>query len=196
MERPHVRPFALLFGAAIGLWFPDIDQGLPLLDHRSGVTHSVLPVLAAWRWLPRPIACGIAVGVAVTLSADLFPERWIGFATIHFPLLGSLGVASAVWLAVNALGALAVAHWLARRRTPPAPVAGRRARWAWLVGGDRVLALVTGGVAAVYMLAGEGKIVPLAAVLAFWLATLWLAGRGLSRSLGRSLGRGFGRRRA
>ncbi len=169
-----MRPFALLFGAAVGLWFPDIDQTVPLLDHRSVVTHSVLPALLAALWLPRALAAGIAMGVAVTLTADLFPERWVGFATIHLPLFGSIAGASPVWLGLNAVAAMAVAHRCAGLRG--APTTARAGTAAWLIGPDRMLFAVTAGVAAVYIVLGEGKLVPLAAVLA-----VWVAGRGMAR---------------
>ena len=180
LGHPAVRPFALLFGAALGLWFPDIDLYLPLLDHRSGLTHSVLPALAAWAWLPRPLAAGVALGVAVTLTADLFPERWVGFATVHFPLIGSIGGVSAPWLALHAVAAMALAHRLADRTGPNRPV--RRGWAAALIGSDAGLAAVAALVAAVYIILGEGKLLPLAAALAVWLAGRWVAGRRFARA--------------
>ncbi len=64
---------ALLLALIAGLDLPDIDQPLPL-DHRSAVTHSVLPALLALvrRWA-RPVAGGLALGLGLHLSADVFP---------------------------------------------------------------------------------------------------------------------------
>ncbi len=106
---------ALLLALIAGLDLPDLDQPLPL-DHRSAVTHSIAPALLAlvrrWAW---PIAGGLALGLGLHLSADVFPNAMIGFATVKLPFAGSIGAdASYYWLAGNALAALALGGWLLR----------------------------------------------------------------------------------
>lgn len=96
---------ALLLCVHAGLTLPDIDQPLPL-DHRSAVTHSILPALLCLlrRWA-RPVAAGVALGLGLHLAADVFPNAMIGFATVKLPFGGSIGSDwSYAWLAVNALG--------------------------------------------------------------------------------------------
>lgn len=104
----------------IGLTAPDVDLHL-WLGHRSAVTHSIVPacaLLARRRWYPA--ACGVAAGTGLHLAADSFPNRMIGYATVKLPFAGSLEAgASYAWLALNALAALALAAWLARRLHAP-----------------------------------------------------------------------------
>ena len=102
-----------------GLDVPDLDQHLPLLDHRDGLTHGLLPALAAaaWRWL-RPLAAGLAIGIALHLSADLFPAAMTGYATVKLPFAGSLGRWSYAWLLANAAGGIALFAALLDRRWP------------------------------------------------------------------------------
>jgi predicted MFS family arabinose efflux permease len=100
---------ALLLAAVAGLTFPDLDQSLPFFDHRSALTHSVLAalILAARRWLVA-VAAGLALGLALHLAADCFPEAMRGYATIKVPFAGSLGGWSYLWLGANA----AAGAWL------------------------------------------------------------------------------------
>ncbi|HEX8447612.1 MAG TPA: hypothetical protein VF649_13490 [Sphingomonas sp.] len=95
---------ALALAAGAGLTLPDLDQHLPLLHHRSALTHGLLPALPALarRWL-HPVAAGLALGLGFHLAADAFPAAMTGYATIKLPLYGSLGGWSYLWLAVNAL---------------------------------------------------------------------------------------------
>lgn len=108
---------------AIGLTLPDADLHL-WLGHRSGVTHSILPavlLLARRAW--RAAACGVAAGTGLHLAADSFPNRMVGYATVKLPGIGALPAAeSYAWLALNALAALVLAAWLARRLHAPAAV--------------------------------------------------------------------------
>jgi hypothetical protein len=96
-----------LFGAAIALIIPDIDQRIPFLVHRSLLTHGMLlPVLAYWIARRAPIthrgAIGVCTATAVHLAFDLFPRLWIGFALIHAPVLGRFPpVLSIAWLAIS-----------------------------------------------------------------------------------------------
>jgi hypothetical protein len=114
-------PLALGLAAVLPAWagttLPDIDQFLPL-DHRSALTHSVLPAFLVWRW--RAVAAGLALGLGLHLSADLFPNAMQGFATVKLPFVGSIGwEASYVWLAVNAFAALTIGAWLLGRALGP-----------------------------------------------------------------------------
>lgn len=129
---------------AIGLTLPDIDLHL-WLEHRSAVTHSVLPMLvllARRRW--HAAACGVGAGSGLHLAADTFPNRMVGFATIKLPLAGALpSAASYAWLAINALLALVLAAWLARRLH--APVAALLLTGAALAAGGAYLYRTDGG---------------------------------------------------
>jgi len=87
----------------VGAMFPDIDQRLPFVPHRSALTHSALiPLLMAIR---VPMIAGLfAGGIAVHLLADLFPAGWAGYALIKVPFFGPLGPDGSWWfLLLNAL---------------------------------------------------------------------------------------------
>jgi hypothetical protein len=108
---------ALLLAVIAGLDLPDIDQPLPL-DHRSALTHSILPALLAllrrWAW---PVAGGLALGLGLHLAADVFPNAMTGFAMVKIPFAGSIGSdASYLWLASNALLCTALGGWLLARQ--------------------------------------------------------------------------------
>jgi hypothetical protein len=109
--RPNdpVRAAAMLLACVGGTTLPDIDFTL-WLAHRSALTHSVLPVaLLACRRDGRAIAPGLAVGIGIHLAADCFPNAMRGYATVKLPLAGSIGSdASYLWLAVNAVAAMAI----------------------------------------------------------------------------------------
>jgi hypothetical protein len=110
---PIAAAAAVLLAAWAGTTFPDVDQTLPL-DHRSALTHSVLPAAfaaAKRRWWA--VGAGLALGIGLHLSADLFPNDMRGFATVKLPGYGSIGAsASYLWFAVNAGGALLLGGWL------------------------------------------------------------------------------------
>ena len=117
-------PWAAALTAVLAAWamtrLPDLDLMLGL-GHRSGLTHSVFPVgvaCARRRWWP--LAAGLALGLGLHLSADMFPNAMRGYATIKLPGLGSIGAdASYLWLAVNAAAALLLGAWLLGRVLPP-----------------------------------------------------------------------------
>ena len=94
-----------------GTTIPDTDQWLPVLGHRSAVTHSMLlPALVVLRW--SMVGGMLAGGFAIHLAADLLTRKWVGYALVKLPLLGALdGTASQVFLALN----LAVGLWLYHR---------------------------------------------------------------------------------
>jgi hypothetical protein len=146
---------AVLLAAWAGTTFPDIDQALPL-PHRSALTHSVLPAALACLWRRGvAVAAGLALGIGLHLSADLFPEAMRGFATVKLPFLGSIGwQASYAWFAVNALACLTLGAFLLSR------VAGPKLALALLAGvaliGVAYLLSVDGGWWALAMFGGTG----------------------------------------
>ena len=105
---------ALLAAAWAGTTLPDVDLALGL-GHRSGLTHSVLPAaVASYRRRWWPVAAGLALGIGLHLSADLFPNAMRGYATMKLPGAGAIGAdESYLWIAVNAALALAAGAWLA-----------------------------------------------------------------------------------
>ena len=108
---------ALLVGAAIGLYLPDIDRIFPFLQHRSAVTHGIiLPGLLLlaigtsnidWK---RAGLIGMLTTLAVHLSFDLFPRLWWGYAMINVPFIGQLGgTGSMLWIALNSVACCTLA---------------------------------------------------------------------------------------
>lgn len=157
-------PWALAGAAVLAAWagttFPDIDQLIPI-GHRSGLTHSILPAaLACSGRRLRAVAAGLALGIGLHLSADLFPNTMIGFATVKLPWAGSIGAsASYVWFAINAAACLALGAWLIGRAV-----------------GSRLALAVLGGVAVLgiaYLLATDGGWW----ALAMFGGAGWVAGR-------------------
>ena len=118
--RPAVLALAVIVAAWLGTTLPDVDLGLGL-GHRSGVTHSVLPIAAcAWRRRWRAVAAGLALGIALHLAADCFPNAMRGFARVKLPGLGSLDAEKSYgWLFVNAMLALAAGAGLVVATHPP-----------------------------------------------------------------------------
>lgn len=117
-RRAELTLLAIPFAALAGTTLPDLD--LPLcLGHRSGLTHSLLPVMAALARLGwRPVAIGLALGIGLHLSADLFPNAMRGYATVKLPEKGSIGArASYLWLAGNAAACLLIGGTLLARFT-------------------------------------------------------------------------------
>lgn len=108
-DRSWAAATTVLIAAWAGTTFPDIDQLLPL-GHRSALTHSLLPAALALMWRDgRAFVAGLALGIGLHLSADLFPEAMRGFATIKLPVFGSMDwQASYVWIGVNAFACLAL----------------------------------------------------------------------------------------
>ena len=104
---------ALVLGILLGIDYPDIDQKIGFLVHRSILTHSLLLAVIALLWVQvrneivtRLFVAGLSLSIAIHLSFDMFPKRWIGYALIHIPMYGwTNAVFSWVWLAINvALG--------------------------------------------------------------------------------------------
>ena len=117
-RRAELALLAIPFAALAGTTLPDLDLALGL-GHRSALTHSILPVLVALArpgW--RPVATGLALGIGLHLSADVFPNTMRGYATVKFPGAGALKPgASYGWLAANALLSLAAGGLLLARST-------------------------------------------------------------------------------
>ncbi len=101
--RPWVQAVAVVLAGIAGTTLPDLDLLLPI-GHRSGVTHSLLPIalaLFATRW--RPVMAGLAIGIGLHLAADSFPNAMRGYATVKLPGMGSVGAtASYGWLGIQA----------------------------------------------------------------------------------------------
>ena len=117
---------ALALAAVAGTTLPDLDQVLPLGGRRSGLSHSLRAALLCLGRSLRPLAAGLAFGLALHLSADIFPRAMRGYATVKLPGFGSLGrQGSWVWLAANMVGGFALAAMLARAqlRDPAALIA-------------------------------------------------------------------------
>ena len=105
-----------------GLEFPDVDQSIGLVQHRSILTHGPLVPLIVFaaasgdhslpvRWL----GIGVCMGVAVHLGFDLFPEGWSGYALISVPGYGRTPmVFSWAWIALSMAACVYMAARLAR----------------------------------------------------------------------------------
>lgn len=116
MGEPNAAVAMLLAGCAavFGLVWPDFDQWLPLLTHRSVLTHGLwLPLavaVAARRraWL-APVAAGCALGIAVHCAPDLFPAAMRGYALIKVPFADGLDrPLSWAWLAATVVLGIAL----------------------------------------------------------------------------------------
>ncbi len=152
---PVVAAGAVLLAAWAGTTFPDLDQLLPL-GHRSGLTHSILPAGLACLWRHgRAVAAGLALGIGLHLSADIFPEAMRGFATVKLPFVGAIGWReSYAWLAVNAFASLALGAMMLGRLMGPRLALGLLAAVALL--GVTYLLTVDGGWWALAMFGGTG----------------------------------------
>ena len=105
---------ALIAGLYLGEYFPDIDQRVGFLRHRSILTHGLLAPVALYlaasnthsipfRWF----AMGVFLGVAVHLAFDLFPRAWTGFALVSIPFYGWIPAPlSWSWIALSGLACL------------------------------------------------------------------------------------------
>ena len=157
-----VRNYALvLTGGAIGSFAPDIDQAIPYLVHRSGLTHSILPALLLWHFFGRHLAAGTLIGIAVALSDDLFPRSYQGFALIHFPFLGRIGLLTIPWLWLNVALCFVVLH----RLSSPSP-ADARSRW--------FLAMLTLGLGFAYLVLKQWNLAGFAVLVATGAGAVWL----------------------
>ncbi len=190
---PLVAAVAFLRPAsAAGLFFPDVDQFLlPVLGHRSVVTHSVLvpvlvlalapAVLAALpgRWRPRPDARAAAersaawfmawflLGVAIHLMADTVPLGCRGYALAKLPGVPLLSRPSSLPCGASLL-------WFAAN----AVVALALCEWLLRREGEAVTAaryLASGVVLAVYVLVNERRPMLLPVLGLAWAAAALFA---------------------
>ena len=94
--------------AYIGLGFPDIDQlFLPILHHRSIITHSIAIPVAFLLWRNKAVSFavfGFILGVSIHISADVLSNP-VGFGMVWlpWPIKIPLGPLSPLWLAANAV---------------------------------------------------------------------------------------------
>jgi hypothetical protein len=126
-DGPWIIVVTVAIATIAGTRLPDLDTRLRL-RHRSALLHGVLPpVLALADGRTRGVAAGLALGIGLHLSADLFPGRMRGFATIKLPGWGSLGAkTSYLWIGANAaanlLGGAILVDQIVDRRTMAAMV--------------------------------------------------------------------------
>ncbi|MGR4000610.1 MAG: metal-dependent hydrolase, partial [Alphaproteobacteria bacterium] len=100
----------VFIGFFIGLALPDTDfLLLPVLHHRSIITHSILIPFLLKGLIARPLYTGMMSGVAIHLFADSLSPM-IGFALIYLPFIKeSIGELSRPWILINATLALGIA---------------------------------------------------------------------------------------
>ena len=113
---------ALMVGLRLGIWFPDVDQRIEFLLHRSIVTHGlILPVvLVAIASLSesrviRWFTIGFCLSVGVHLAFDLFPRAWTGYALVSVPIHGWISeLVSRVWIGGSVITCFYVSMRLAK----------------------------------------------------------------------------------
>ena len=118
--RSFLSKLMLFLGSGyVFLWVPDLDLLLlPLLHHRSIITHSILPglllIMLGRKHGAAPIA-GALVGLSVHLTCDLLSPME-GFAQIWlpYPIKVPLGPLSYLWLAMNGFLGFMLASLVAR----------------------------------------------------------------------------------
>ena len=149
---------AIPVAALGGTTLPDLDAALRL-GHRSGLTHSLLPLtLALIARHRRPVLAGLAIGIGLHLAADAFPNAMRGFATVKLPGIGSLGISgSYVWLGGQAAVATLVGAALLASALP--------------TGLALLTALVLAGIGVAYLFVTDGGWWAMTVYAAFgWLA--------------------------
>ncbi len=109
MSAKHLRNAAYASGGAIGVYLglclPDLDLLLlPILHHRSIITHSILIPILLNKWIPVSVYLGFLAGISIHLWADSLSTS-TGFAQIYLPIVKTgLGPAlSFFWLLLNSL---------------------------------------------------------------------------------------------
>ena len=102
---------ALLLGLFLGEKYPDIDQKLEFLQHRSILTHGLLAPTALYLFAAKTQSApfrwaviGASLGIAAHLAFDLFPRGWSGYALVSIPLYGWIPAPlSWAWIAGSSL---------------------------------------------------------------------------------------------
>ena len=156
----------LVAAVYIGLKFPDVDQRVGFLLHRSIITHGPLLPLVAFALalgdnpVQRRLGMGIGVGFAVHMAFDLFPRAWQGYALISLPIYGwTPSVFSWIWISVTMLICFGFAIRLCRNAID-------------------VAILVVATVAAFAFVAPDENALwrPMAVTAAAFLVTFWMIG--------------------
>lgn len=151
--------------AYLFLWVPDLDLALlPLLHHRSIITHSLLPgllLLAFGKKLGAAPLAGGFVGLSVHLTCDMLSPM-TGFAQIWLPapIKEPIGPLSYLWLAVNAVIGFATASLVARLAFP------KRFALPLVAIGSAVTGMTYGAL-------NEGSVISVIVVLIAILVSLW-----------------------
>ena len=109
MSAKNLRNAAYASGGAIGvylgLFLPDLDLLLlPILHHRSIITHSILIPILLRKWIPDSVYLGLLAGISIHLWADSLSTS-TGFAQIYLPVIktGLGSELSFVWLLLNSV---------------------------------------------------------------------------------------------
>lgn len=165
---------AFLLGLVSGLWIPDLDLlAIPILHHRSIITHSVLIPFLLGKFggnrFSHLIVSGMYGGIAIHLSADaLSAASGFGMVWFPWPIKEALGAASPVWLVINA----GLGIWLMIRLAP---------NMKWIVLPAAI------AVAASYALLNEAAFAPFVVFGALVSVVVW-ARRRSSRNADREQG--------
>ncbi len=150
----------------VGLKFPDVDQRVGFLLHRSIITHGPLLPLMAFAFalgnspVQRSLGTGIGIGFAVHMAFDLFPRGWQGYALISLPIYGwTPPVFSWIWISATMLICFGFAIKLCRNAI------------------DVVILLLATIAALAFVAPGENALWrPLAVTVASLLVTFWMIG--------------------
>ena len=166
------QPFSLLVLAVavyIGLEFPDVDQRIGFLLHRSIVTHGPFLPLIAFMFalgdnpVQRRLGAGIGIGIAIHMAFDLFPRGWQGYALISLPWYGwTPSVFSWIWISATMIIGFCIAIKLCRNAFDTAiALLAVIAAFAFVAPGEnalwRPLAVTAASVFVCYLMIGPGK---------------------------------------
>ena len=161
----------MVLGVVAGLEFPDIDQRIGLVLHRSILTHGPLVPLLVFaaasgdRSIPiRWLGMGVCLGVAVHLGFDLFPEEWSGYALISVPGYGRTPmVFSWAWIALSMTACVYMAARLSRNSAETVLLLAGLAGTFWWAGMDEralvgpAIGVAVAAVVAVIVAASQAK---------------------------------------
>ena len=119
LKNKILQPSSFAVGVWLGLFLPDTDLALlPILHHRSIITHSILIPWLLYLYFKRIPALGIAglyAGIAIHLAADS-TSALVGYGMVWtpWPFKFPLGPFSPIWLIANAFGGV----WLSWKLAP------------------------------------------------------------------------------
>jgi hypothetical protein len=152
--------YFLSFAINLLSFLPDLDQALlPILHHRSIITHSILlPVLVLVVLRNRYVVLQsvLFAAFAIHLSADLISPP-VGFGAIWLPapLKISLGLLSPLWIVLNAVSAFYIYFKISVHAREP-----------WIF-----WSIALAGV--VYGTTNEGNVVAILAILTLLALAIW-----------------------